>query len=176
MEHYHINKMKIIFLDIDGVLATNEEFFRNQKTFRKKHYVAEHIKIPYPFNQGCVRVFNEILLKTNAEIVLSSDWRKHWALKDLDIIFRFNGVIKSPIDITDNDPVSMSWLEKNRTNEIGKYLNEHRDIEKWVVIDDLNMSQFLKLTNDDDKFFLTDGFEGIKKSGLKDKIISKLNE
>jgi hypothetical protein len=168
--------MKIIFLDIDGVLATNEEFLINKKNFRKKHYVAEHINIPYPFNQGCVRVFNEILLKTNAEIVLSSDWRKYWTLNDLDIIFRFNGVVKSPIDITTNDPVSMSWLEKNRANEINKHLTNNRDIEKWVVIDDLNMSGFLKITNDDDKFFLTEGFEGIKKSGLKDKIISKLNE
>lgn len=168
--------MKIIFLDIDGVLATANEFLANRTKFRKKHYVAEHVKMPYPFNHGCVNVFNEILLKTDAEIVLSSDWRKFWTLDELNIIFRFNGVIKSPIDVTEIDPVSMSWLEKNRANEIGKYLLKNREIKNWVAIDDLNMSEFMKLTNDDDKMFVTEGIEGIKKSGLKDKIISKLNE
>lgn len=168
--------MKIIFLDIDGVLATTQEFLTNKERFQRKNYVAEHINIPYPFNNGCVQVFNEILLKTNAEIVLSSDWRKFWTIKELDIIFRFNGVIKSPIDVTENDAVSMSWMEKNRANEIGKYLLHNREIEKWVAIDDLNMKEFMKLTNDDDKMFVTEGIEGIKKSGLKDKIISKLNE
>ena len=168
--------MKIIFLDIDGVLATVNEFFTNRTKFRKKHYVAERVKIPYPFNHGCVNVFNEILLKTDSEIVLSSDWRKFWTLDELNMIFRFNGVIKSPIDVTEIDPVSMSWLEKNRANEIGKYLLNNREIKNWVAIDDLNMSEFMKLTNDDDKMFVTEGIEGIKKSGLKDKIISKLNE
>jgi hypothetical protein len=168
--------MKVIFLDIDGVLATAYEFLMNKQKFQKKNYVAEHLNIPYPFNDGCVKVFNEILLKTNAEIVLSSDWRKFWTLEELDLIFRFNGVIKSPMAVTDIDPVSMSWLEKNRAGEIGKYLVNNRDIEQWVAIDDLNMSQFMAQTNDDDKMFVTEGIEGIKKSTLKDKIISKLNE
>jgi len=168
--------MKTIFLDIDGVLSTNSEFVKYKKNFHKTNYVAEHVRIPYPFNNGCVKVFNEILLKTNAEIVLSSDWKKYWTIEELDIIFRFNGVIKSPIDVTIDDPISMSWLEKNRANEIGNYLLNNRDIKQWVVIDDLDMSGFLKITNDDDKFFLTESFKGIKKSGLKQKIISKLNE
>lgn len=168
--------MKVIFLDIDGVLATAYEFLMNKQKFQKKNYVAEHLNIPYPFNDGCVKVFNEILLKTNAEIVLSSDWRKFWTLEELDLIFRFNGVIKSPMAVTEIDPVSMSWLEKNRANEIGKYILNNRDIEQWVAIDDLNMSQFMVQTNDDDKMFVTEGIEGIKKSTLKEKIISKLNE
>ena len=168
--------MKVIFLDIDGVLATAYEFLMNKQKFQKKNYVAEHLNIPYPFNDGCVKVFNEILIKTNAEIVLSSDWRKFWTLEKLDLIFRFNGVIKSPIAVTEIDPVSMSWLEKNRANEIGKYILNNRDIEQWVAIDDLNMSEFMKQTYDDDKMFVTEGIEGIKKSTLKEKIISKLNE
>lgn len=168
--------MKIIFLDIDGVLATVHEFLMDQKKFKKNNFVAEHVNFPYPFNHGCVKVFNEILLLTNAEIVLSSDWRRYWTLEQLDLIFRFNGVIKSPKDVTVIDPVSMSWLEKNRSNEIGKYLLNNRDIENWVAIDDLNMKEFMKLTNDDDKMFVTEGIEGIKKTGLKEKIVSKLNE
>lgn len=168
--------MKTIFLDIDGVLSTTSEFSMDENKFAKKHFVAKFVKIPYPFNQKCVGILNEILLMTDAEIVLSSDWRRYWTLVELDLIFRFNGVIKSPIDVTGVDPVSMSWLEKNRANEIGQYLLGHREITKWVAIDDLNMKEFMKLTDNDGNMFVTNSNEGIKMSNLKEKIILKLNE
>ena len=92
--------MKIIFLDIDGVLATNKEFGMNRTKFQTKHPEAKELHIPYPFNPECVKIFNEILDETNAIIVLSSDWRLHWDLDGLDRIFKFNGVKKSPIALT----------------------------------------------------------------------------
>lgn len=168
--------MKVIFLDIDGVLCTTNEFLMDKVKFHKKNFVPSFVNMPYPFNARCVGVLNEILLKTDAEIVLSSDWRKFWDLKKLDLIFRSSGVVKSPINVTTVDLVSMNWLEKNRANEIGVFLLSHSEITNWVVIDDLNMRGFLKLTNDDDRMFVTNGNEGIKMSGLKEKIILKLNE
>lgn len=168
--------MKVIFLDIDGVLCTTNEFLMDKGKFHKKNFVPSFVNMPYPFNSRCVGVLNEILLKTDAEIVLSSDWRKFWDLKKLDLIFRSSGVIKSPINVTTVDPVSMSWLEKNRANEIGEFLLNHREITNWVVIDDLNMRGFMKLTNDEDRMFVTNSNEGIKMGGIKDKIILKLNE
>jgi hypothetical protein len=168
--------VKVIFLDIDGVLCTTNEFLMDKVKFHKKNFVPSFVNMPYPFNSRCVGVLNEILLKTDAEIILSSDWRMFWDLKKLDLIFRFSGVVKSPIDVTVNDPVSMNWLEKNRANEIGQYLLSNREITKWVAIDDLNMKGFMKLTNDEDRMFVTNGNEGIKMSGLKEKIILKINE
>ena len=52
--------MKIIFLDIDGVLATNKEFATNRTKFREKYLWAKELRVPYGWNKGCVDVFNEI--------------------------------------------------------------------------------------------------------------------
>jgi hypothetical protein len=166
--------MKIIFLDIDGVLATTKQFWLNSTNFRKKNEWAMELKVPYPFDNKCVNVFNEILESTNTEIVLSSDWRKHWDLKELDIIFKHNKVNKSPIDITPLDPISFSNGDLNRYHEIMEYIRKN-DVKNWVVIDDLEVGFYLD-ENFKDRYFKTDSNEGIKKTNTKNKIIKKLLE
>ena len=171
---------KIIFLDIDGVLATNTEFMRSTKKFHEKFPEAKELRIPYPFNPGCVEIFNEILNETDVEIVLSSDWKNHYNLEELDKIFKFNGVIKSPFDVTGNEYVSGDqWvgLEKNRAAQIGSYLYKEQikdnHITNYVVVDDLNVGNFMQV--DKDKFVLTKDNEGLKQTGIKKKIIKLLN-
>ena len=162
--------MKIIFLDIDGVLATHKEFMMNRTKFQTKHPEAKEIRIPYPFNQGCVKVFNEILDETNAVIVLSSDWRFHWDLNDLDKIFKFNGIKKSPIAITSKIKRKLSSdLEDDRSFQIKKYVDEILP-DSWVAIDDLNLSSL------GDNFIRTKDMEGLKQTRIKEKIIKKLND
>jgi len=165
---------KIIFLDIDGVLATHKQYMMNRKKFWDKNNIAKDLRIPYPFDPKCVKIFNEILDSTGAEIVLSSDWKYHWGLSDLDTIFKFNGVNKSPVDVTINEDASMSNMGRNRAYQIGKYITDY-GITNYVVIDDLNISNYMAITNDDDKFVLTDDFEGLKKLGVKNKILNILN-
>ena len=153
--------MKIIFLDIDGVLATNKEFAMNRTKFQTKHPEAKEIRIPYPFNPGCVKIFNEILDETNAIIVLSSDWRFYWDLTDLDKIFKFNGVKKSPVSITSKMKRKMSSeLEDDRSFQIKTYVDEMLP-EIWVAIDDLNLKSL------GDNFIRTKDSEGLKKTGIK---------
>lgn len=174
---------KWIFLDIDGVLATNKEFWTNTKKFHKKHQWAAKLRVPYPWNPDAVKVFNEILEATGAEIILSSDWKLHWSLEDLATIFKENGVNKAPVDKTDHHPVSMSILEKNRASDIEAYIKKNNFIEgkeetptcMWIVIDDLEVSRWFP-EHLKDRVFLTEDSEGIKKTGLKEKIIKKLNE
>lgn len=55
---------KILFLDIDGVLNT-------QETFHK--YPNMH----YPIDQYCAFLVGKIQLDTGCEVVLSSSWRHH---------------------------------------------------------------------------------------------------
>ena len=165
---------KIIFLDIDGVLATNKEFMTNRTKFRKKYPEMDELKVPYAWNKDAVKVFNEILDVTGAEIILSSDWKLHWDLDDLKKIFEWNGVKKHPIAVTNNEYTSISNLTMNRAAEIEDYVRDN-DIKNYVVIDDLNVGKYMGLTGDDDKFFMTISGEGIKKTGLKDRIIKKLN-
>lgn len=168
------NTKPILFLDIDGVLATHKQYMMNRKKFWDKNEIAKDLRIPYPFDPKCVKIFNEILDATGADIVLSSDWREHWNLNDLDLIFKFNGVNKSPIDITTNEVASFGNQTMNRAFQIGEYI-ERKNITNYVVIDDLNVGKYMSITNDEDKFVLTDDFEGIKKLSIKSKIINILN-
>ena len=166
--------MKTIFLDIDGVLATHKQYMMNRKKFWDKNDIAKDLRIPYPFDPKCVKIFNEILDATGADIVLSSDWKEHFSLKDLDLIFKFNGVNKSPIDITTSEIASFGNQTMNRAYQIGKYITDN-DITNYVVIDDLNVGKYMAITNEEHKFVLTDNFEGLKQLSIKNKIINILN-
>lgn len=158
-----------IFLDIDGVLTTNAEFMRSRTNFWKKHEDARILKIPYPFNPGCVKVFNDILEITDAEIVLSSDWRRYFTLEDLEKIFKFNKVIKSPMGVTEIQPCSFSMFDKNRAHEIELYVNKYK-LEKYVIIDDLDLEYFCSVEH----FVKTTDREGIKQLNIKQKILKVL--
>jgi HAD domain in Swiss Army Knife RNA repair proteins len=162
-------KIKVIFLDIDGVLATNKEYVTNRTKFREKYSWAKELRVPYGWNKGCVEVFNEILDVTNADIVISSDWRFHWNLDELDKIFKANGVKKSPIFGTIKNKRKMSSdLEDDRVYQIREWVKFNKP-EKWVAIDDMNLSDLGY------NFIRTTDSEGLTQKGLKDKIINTLN-
>ncbi len=132
---------KYIFLDIDGVLTTiSESMDTDNLLYWKDNSWAKNLNVHYPFNEDCVKILNDILKETGAEIILSSDWRKHRTLEQLDIIFKNNGVIKSPIDITPNYRNNYSNFEYARSVEIVHYIVENTiDINNIVVLDDLNL-------------------------------------
>ena len=166
--------MKYIFLDIDGVLACDEQMYTNAKNFQKKRPWAKELNVLYGFDKTCVRVFNEILEATGADIILSSDWKLFWDLEKLHTIFEKNGVIKSPIDITTEDMVSRDqWvgLEKNRAWQITEYI-KRTGTEDFIIVDDLDVKKYMD-PEYEDRTFLTISREGIKQSGVKDKIIRR---
>jgi hypothetical protein len=138
--------MKIIFLDIDGVLVLNDPG-------------EPHAEYAHPFDKKCVAALNEILNETNAIIVLSSTWKKVWDLKRLDFIFKFNGVIKSPLDITDDF--------NNREKEITDYV-QRKNVSDFVILDDMHMDIFPK------NFVKCSMNEGLKEEGIKKRAISVL--
>ena len=146
----------------------------NKKKFQDKNPIAKELNISYPFDPKCVKVFNEILDETGADIVLSSDWKELFNLKDLDTIFKFNGVNKSPIDVTISELASFGNQTMNRAFQIGEYVMR-KSITNYVVIDDLNVGKYMVITNEENKFVLTNDFEGIKQLGIKNKIINILN-
>lgn len=165
-----MGKKKTIFLDIDGVLATHIEFIMSTKKFRDKNELAKELSLPYPFNKKCVKIFNEILDETDADIVLSSDWRIHWNLEQLDKIFKFNGVKKSPIDVTGRKFISMNSYDRNRVAEINEY-KEKNDVGTFVVIDDMGLDIYFM-----ENFVKTKDTEGIKQLGIKNKILKILQD
>lgn len=79
--------MKLIFLDIDGVLVTSRHMVQSKKYFG------------HEFDPECVRNLQEVLEITEAKIVVSSSWREGRTLKQLQSIFEING-IKNVIGMT----------------------------------------------------------------------------
>jgi len=193
--------MKVIFLDHDGVICLSDEWggrFKKEKKFREETGILAKLSSPHyglpvecrfdNFNKKAIDVLNEILETTGAEIVVSSDWKRWANVEEMGEYYLSQGIIKKPIAFTDsilyddyNDfPWHNKWeLEQTRSLEISQYLGQNPHITHWVSIDDLDMS----LKNEGDKtwglknFVLTPRqLEGIKQSGIKEKILKFLND
>jgi hypothetical protein len=171
-------KNKVIFLDIDGVLATVKQYATKKSS---PYYLYEYDV--YPYDEKCVKILNEIIEETDAEIILSSDWSLHYTLEQMDGIFKHNGIIKSPFDMITQLAISMSSSSMNRGYSIDQYIKEHSDeFENYVIIDDLDIRKYTRHTDnqsfDYDNFVhCTRGdFEGIKQTGIKEKILKVLNK
>ena len=187
--------MKVIFLDNDGVVCLSTEW--GGRTKKKIKYWrdfpgTESENLPAwikmdNFNDKAVNVLNSILEQTGAEIVVSSDWKLYCTLGELKEMFTKYGVIRQPIDTTPNIPLkydksyyTKEELSEYRTIEIKTWLNEHPEVTHWVAVDDLPLGETFGpisgnsnggLTN----FVLTPkSSEGIKQSGIKEKILKFL--
>ena len=186
--------MKVIFLDHDGVICLSDNWgnrFKKQKSWGKRKLSMSTLSMPVEyrfdnFDEDAVKVLNEILVETGAEIVVSSDW-KNWAtVEEMGEYYESKGIIKKPIAFTDSilydDYDDFPWhnkseLEQTRSLEIAQYIGQNPVITHWVAIDDLNMS----LTDVDDtswglkNFVLTPvNNEGIKQTGIKEKVLEYL--
>ena len=117
--------MKVLFLDIDGVL-------NSQDFFLKRKYALVSSLLTYPLSEFdilAVERVNTILDKTNAKLVISSDWR---FMEELDDILKKVGLRHSIHDIT---PYGMG---KDRGYEIQEWLDKHDNVENYAIIDDIN--------------------------------------
>lgn len=152
---------RYIYLDIDGILSLGSEMHPKLTDWGYVHR----------FNAKAVKVLNEILEITNADIIISSDWKGHYSLESLQGIFQWQKVIKVPIDITPSVKfTSMQLLEENRAKEILEHVDKIKP-GYWVAIDDLDLRTWIS----DKHFVLCPRFmEGIKQSGKKNEIINKL--
>jgi len=119
--------MKVIFLDIDGVLAT-----------RKTRYNC--------FDNDCVVRLEQILRKTDARIVLSSTWRKQ-KMGEVHLAI-YNGYMRPNSDLPsqENDLLLKRLIGRtpitsgdSRGEEIDEWLNSNRHVfgvDRFIIIDD----------------------------------------
>lgn len=130
--------MKIIFLDIDGVL-------NNCKPL-KNGYCA--------FTPECVEIFNKFLLENpNINIVLSSSWRYMilkgaMSLKGFEYLLITHGFEYMAI----NDKIiGVTCLDEEiatREGQILDYVGKHPEITQWAVIDDMDLEIEKKVKTD----------------------------
>jgi hypothetical protein len=194
--------MKVIFLDHDGVICLSTEWGgrhkKQRKAGRKLSQSVESLPVYARFdnfNKKAIGILNEILEETDAEIVVSSDWKRWATVEEMGEYYESQGIKKKPIAFTkklidSNVPQNFVWsprweLEQERSIEINQYLIDHPEITHWVAVDDLNMGipqtheswgemeMDWGLTN----FVLTPkSIEGIKQTGIKEKILKYLTD
>lgn len=147
---------KIVFLDIDGVLASPKSWGIGKTMW--------HDQFAYPWDDECVGLFNEIIEKTDAEIVFSSSWRVGYNHRNglIKPLFEYNGVKKVPFDIT---PQKMS---SHRSQEIRMWLEDNGTPDRFVILDDDFIDTF------PENFIQCDSEVGITEE-IRDKVIALLN-
>lgn len=190
---------KILFLDNDGVIALSNNWGGRKKKWAKyrssnpessKEIKDAPVFVRFDdFDTKAVKILNEIIEETGCEIVVSSDWKLHATLEELGEYYESQGISKKPIALTpniqqckdydDNFIWSPRWeLEQIRTIEIKQYLHDHPEVTHWVSVDDLNMGKIGEPWKDIwaiNNFVLTPkSNEGIKQSGVKEKILNYL--
>jgi hypothetical protein len=114
--------MKVIFLDIDGVLAPiPRSFHQNQ------------------LNSDCVRYFESIFESVpDARIVISSTWRIGQSIKELRKHLEECGlpcserIFDKTVDYTETG----EFLYLTRGQEISTWLMDQTEIESYVIVDD----------------------------------------
>jgi len=117
--------MKVIFLDIDGVL----NLFTDGKD-----------KWGYNFNTDLVNNFQWLIDRSGAKIVISSSW-KNWGLTWLKSMWEDRGLRGEIIDITPNDVIisPLDYIEGvDRGLEIKQWLLNNPAVKEWIIIDDVS--------------------------------------
>jgi len=126
--------MKVLFLDIDGVLT---------------HYASPGI------DDRCLSELLRAIQATGAKTVLSSDWRLALDRPDLhaawetdwirSLIERIPGFLGTTPDLGD------------RADEISRWLADRDDVESFVILDDINFGFTERFP---DQFVKTAGMSG----------------
>ena len=122
--------MKVIFLDIDGVLNYTQWYVSDRNPGNLNGEEGD-------IDPLCAERINNICQVTDAKIVLSSDWRISWPCC-IDRLEK--GGIKKGL-IIDKTPEHM-WNElasekyKSRGSEIDDWLSQHPECDKYVILDD----------------------------------------
>ena len=123
-------KMKIIFLDIDGVL-NSDRYEASRVEDNDYNYI----------DLSRVRLLADIVTATDAKIVLSSSWRVDW-----DKSFHLCGndgkyinecLAAYGIGVMDKTPFISFFTDRRK--EILSWLSRHPgEVESFVILDDIN--------------------------------------
>ena len=129
--------MKVIFLDIDGVLNVIPQ---------------GHDKFGAIFHTHLVENLKRIIDETGAKIVISSTWRMGNELPGMIDMWKKRNLPGEVVGITPNFMVKYGTT-LCRGKEIDAYLKEHPEVENYVILDDDSDMEEHQLNN----FVMTSG-------------------
>ena len=132
--------MRVIFLDIDGVLNST------RTCIATGGYPGEELEAKdlTRFDWIAIGLLRRLCESSGIQIVLSSSWRIIVDIKKLGDAMGLPIIDKTPV------------LASSRGNEIARWLSEHPEVEQWAIIDDDSDM----LDSQRSRFVRTDGHEG----------------
>lgn len=119
--------MKVVFLDIDGVLNSMDYLKVTSRLGIRKDKVD---KYGDPFDPRCVLNLEMVIKETGALIVISSVW-KYQGLEAMKSMWKDRNLPGEVIGITPN-------INGPRGAEIEKWLQDEMSVNEYVIIDDDN--------------------------------------
>lgn len=129
----HPYPLRVIFLDIDGVLNNTTDSEMHGDAGRSRYY-----------SHRCVARLNDLTDSTHAKIVVSSTWRLGSSVEDLKTLLSSMGITGEVIDKTDR--LSSDTF---RGNEIHKWM-----IDNPELIGDYNLFKSYVILDDDSDMLL----------------------
>ncbi len=117
--------MKVIFLDIDGVLNSNDWY-----VYRRDNVAMDSVDAQYPFYEfdpRAVKRLNRIIEQTGAKIVVSSSWRSGETVESLQKLLDSVGVVGEVIGLTPH-----LWCSKPYPDKDGYRVPRGCEIDWWL--------------------------------------------
>lgn len=149
--------MNILFLDFDGVMDT-----ASYDMFLVRNGMAECDEKGRPvFDPRCIENLKQIIDATDADIVVTSDWKYIDSYEDLLDMWRQRGMPGFMTDTTPN-------VSKHRGDEITRWLEDYNVECNYVIIDDLGIENFN--TDQLDKLVVVDPFYGLNENAAQQAI------
>jgi hypothetical protein len=140
--------MKVIFLDVDGVLVTDRSVKRQHDYLVQEGYIQKFtdaqgeirykqvLDIPrnmlsgFSFNQTSLFLLKKIVDNTGASIVVSSSWRNY--PDEYNILL--HTLSKYGMQVIDK--TAKKRMSSVRGREITQWLRQHTDVTEYVILDD----------------------------------------
>lgn len=131
---------KVVFLDIDGVLNSN---FWNENHQRE---ISDGTLI----DESKIKILCKLIKDTNAQIILHSGW-KYWfdaelkplrkEAENLKTLLEKEGLKVSGVtpDHATEEIRKTKKFSLVKAEEILAWLKKHEEIDRWVVLDDLDL-------------------------------------
>jgi hypothetical protein len=121
--------MKVLFLDIDGVLNATEDWIEWKVLGHSTNYSFEMLSRPK------IAMLVNIVQKTGCKLVLSSSWRLHYTNEQMIEMFKVRGCHYITTDIL-IDQTPFPRLSGMRGQEINEWLQEHPEVTQYIILDD----------------------------------------